>query len=194
MCHIVHAHTHPECLRGRARGRMFFHRCQILSSSHLHPGSRRHTVTAPMIILVITKLLCRTWKFNFLVGSCRELSLLSAKNPWTFPEQEERIPATAVASGFLLLFFFVCFLFFKWSGTSSSVSTPFKSSSRSFLLYTYTSHQSGCENTSSPWKTSNSFQFIPWLWISSLHCLKKYNSIYWVLLMCQALCKSICIL
>lgn len=61
--------------------------CEIPSPP---PGSHWWTVVAATIPSVITKLLCRTWNFNFLVGSCRELSLFEAKELMIFPRKVKR--------------------------------------------------------------------------------------------------------
>lgn len=119
-CHIVYmcvcvCMSERECQRGNV--------FSLLSNTIPAPVSYRPTVTAPMIILVITKLLHRTWKFNFLVGSCRELSLFRAKNPWTFPEKEARIPDTTTG----------LWVFLKNKDTSPLLKVPFGNSSRSFF-------------------------------------------------------------
>lgn len=93
---VLEGHV-SACLRGRARGGNIL----LLSKPILpHLESYSPAVTAPMIILVITKLLCTTWKFNFLVESYRELSLFRAKNPWTSQKKKRKYQKQPLASRF----------------------------------------------------------------------------------------------
>ena len=185
---VLEGHV-SACLRGRARGGIF-----LLLSKPILPRLESYSpaVTAPMIILVITKLLCMTWKFNFLVESYRELSLFRAKNPWTSQKKKSKYQIQPLASRF------------SWKikkAPAHFLTLPLEIALDPFFS-TPTLQQSGWEDTSNPWEMSNSFQFIPWLWFSFLHCLKNYNSInyffsscldgqdpddiYWVFTMCQA--------